>query len=93
VYNGVPNCYNISVTLDGLHEEHICGRPLGMSVDKNGFLFVADAYYGIYKVNLNSGKQYGILRNIKNYLRLKILLLDFHSSQFRRDIPILNLQS
>lgn len=47
--------------LDGIHEEHICGRPLGLDVDKNGFLFVADAYYGVYKVNLNSGKQYGKL--------------------------------
>uniref|UniRef100_A0A2H8TTQ5 Adipocyte plasma membrane-associated protein n=1 Tax=Melanaphis sacchari TaxID=742174 RepID=A0A2H8TTQ5_9HEMI len=39
---------------DGLHEEHICGRPLGLNIDKSGFLYVADAYYGIFKVNLNS---------------------------------------
>lgn len=46
--------------LDGLHEEHICGRPLGLSVDKNGFLYVADAYYGIFKVDVNSNDQYGM---------------------------------
>lgn len=46
--------------LDGLYEEHICGRPLGLSMDKNGFLYVADAYYGIFKVNLNSKDQYGM---------------------------------
>lgn len=45
--------------LDGLYEEHICGRPLGISVDKKGFLYVADAYYGIFKVNVNSPEQYG----------------------------------
>jgi len=43
---------------DGIHEEHKCGRPLGLNVDKNGFLFVADSYYGIYKVNLNNPSQY-----------------------------------
>lgn len=48
--------------LDGLYEEHICGRPLGLGIDKSGFLYVADAYYGIFKVNLNSN-QYGMFRN------------------------------
>lgn len=47
--------------LDGLHEEHICGRPLGINVDKHGFLYVADAYYGIFKVKLISSDQYGML--------------------------------
>ncbi|XP_022178955.1 adipocyte plasma membrane-associated protein-like [Myzus persicae] len=43
---------------DGLHDEQICGRPLGLCIDKTGFLYVADAYYGIFKVNLNP-EQYG----------------------------------
>ncbi|KAL4105287.1 hypothetical protein QTP88_020540 [Uroleucon formosanum] len=43
---------------DGLYDEHICGRPLGLRMDKTGFLYVADAYYGIFKVNLNPD-QYG----------------------------------
>ncbi|CAH0382809.1 unnamed protein product [Bemisia tabaci] len=34
-----------------------CGRPLGLAFDKEGFLWVADAYYGIYKVDVKSKKQ------------------------------------
>jgi adipocyte plasma membrane-associated protein len=36
-------------------EEHICGRPLGMALDTLGEnLIVADAYYGIFEVNLKT---------------------------------------
>ncbi|XP_074035898.1 adipocyte plasma membrane-associated protein Hemomucin [Leptinotarsa decemlineata] len=38
-----------------LHEESVCGRPLGIRFNKNGDLFVADAYYGIMKVNVKTG--------------------------------------
>ncbi|CAH1637793.1 unnamed protein product [Spodoptera littoralis] len=42
----------------GLVNEHICGRPLGFVIDdKDGNLYVADAYYGIWKVNLNTNKK------------------------------------
>ncbi|XP_015120142.1 adipocyte plasma membrane-associated protein [Diachasma alloeum] len=41
---------------DGLWEEEKCGRPLGLKFDKKGNLFVADAYYGIFKVNVKTGK-------------------------------------
>lgn len=40
----------------GFHEERICGRPLGMKFDKDGSLIVADAYYGVYRVNVNTGR-------------------------------------
>ncbi|XP_073999261.1 adipocyte plasma membrane-associated protein Hemomucin-like isoform X2 [Rhodnius prolixus] len=40
---------------DGLHQEHICGRPLGFKFDKSGILYVADAYYGLLRSNLTSG--------------------------------------
>lgn len=36
-------------------EEEVCGRPLGMEFDKSGALFAADAYYGIYKVDVKTG--------------------------------------
>jgi len=49
---------------DGFHEEHICGRPLGLSMDKNGFLYVADAYYGIFKVDMKSKNQYGTMQQL-----------------------------
>lgn len=41
----------------GFYQEHICGRPLGFQFDKHGGLYVADAYYGIYKVDVKTGKQ------------------------------------
>lgn len=36
--------------------EKECGRPLGLQFDKSGVLYVADAYYGIFKVDVTSGK-------------------------------------
>ncbi|XP_060536494.1 adipocyte plasma membrane-associated protein Hemomucin-like [Cylas formicarius] len=39
----------------GLYEEAICGRPLGIDVDKNGYLYAADAYYGLFKVDIKTG--------------------------------------
>lgn len=54
------NCLRVYLILDGIYEEHICGRPLGLNADQKGFLYVADAYYGIYKVNVNSSDKYGM---------------------------------
>ncbi|KOX77025.1 Adipocyte plasma membrane-associated protein [Melipona quadrifasciata] len=42
---------------DGLWQEKKCGRPLGLKFNDKGELFVADAYYGIFKVNVNT-RQY-----------------------------------
>ncbi|GFS25391.1 adipocyte plasma membrane-associated protein [Elysia marginata] len=39
----------------GFENENTCGRPLGMRMDKNGFLIVADAYYGLFQVNVATG--------------------------------------
>lgn len=50
------------MVLDGLYEEHICGRPLGLKVDNKGYLYVIDTYYGIFKVNLNASDQYGMFQ-------------------------------
>lgn len=36
----------------GIENEVTCGRPLGMRMDKTGFLIVADAYFGLFKVNV-----------------------------------------
>ena len=33
-----------------------CGRPLGIRFDQRGRLLVADAYLGIHRVNVSSGK-------------------------------------
>ncbi|XP_066996419.2 adipocyte plasma membrane-associated protein Hemomucin [Anabrus simplex] len=40
---------------DGIWEEKLCGRPLGMKFDKGGNLYVADAYYGIFRLNVRTG--------------------------------------
>lgn len=45
----------------GFFEEKICGRPLGMQFDKDGTLVVADAYYGIFRVDVRTGKSIIIL--------------------------------
>lgn len=39
----------------GIENENTCGRPLGMRMDKNGFLIVIDAYYGLFQVNVVTG--------------------------------------
>lgn len=40
-----------------IHEESKCGRPLGLEFDNNGNLFVADAYYGLFQVNIKTGEK------------------------------------
>lgn len=37
-------------------EEEKCGRPLGLKFDKQGRLYVVDAYYGVFKVDVKTGK-------------------------------------
>lgn len=41
--------------VEGKWEEKKCGRPLGMRFAPDGKLIVADAYYGIYRVNVDKG--------------------------------------
>ncbi|XP_034833934.1 adipocyte plasma membrane-associated protein Hemomucin-like [Maniola hyperantus] len=42
----------------GIIQEHICGRPLGFVIDeKNKLMYVADAYLGIWKVDLATDKK------------------------------------
>lgn len=42
----------------GLFEERLCGRPLGLHFDRNGALYVADAYYGVFKVDIKTGRYF-----------------------------------
>ncbi|XP_021947309.1 adipocyte plasma membrane-associated protein isoform X1 [Folsomia candida] len=41
---------------EGQWEETKCGRPLGMRFGPNGRLVVADAYYGLFSVDVDTGK-------------------------------------
>lgn len=44
--------------LEAIYEEQKCGRPLGMDFDTIGNnLIVADAYYGIWQVDITNGKK------------------------------------
>ncbi|XP_022083059.1 adipocyte plasma membrane-associated protein-like [Acanthaster planci] len=36
-------------------DEHRCGRPLGLRFHSDGFLYVLDAYLGLFKVNVETG--------------------------------------
>lgn len=50
--------YKINCFTAGLSQEHICGRPLGFQFDeKNNVMYVADAYLGIWKVDLKNDKK------------------------------------
>ncbi|XP_012538546.1 adipocyte plasma membrane-associated protein [Monomorium pharaonis] len=46
---------------DGIWQEHKCGRPLGLKFDKKGNLYVVDTYYGIFKVNVETGEYKNIV--------------------------------
>ena len=48
---------------DGSWQEERCGRPLGLQFDIKGDLFVTDAYYGIFKVNVNTGHYTNIVNS------------------------------
>lgn len=50
---------------DGIWQEHICGRPLGLKFDKKGNLYVVDAYYGIFKVNVATKEYVNIVNMTK----------------------------
>ncbi|KAF2355645.1 Strictosidine synthase conserved region [Trinorchestia longiramus] len=41
----------------GPWEEKICGRPLGLRFSQDGKLIVIDAYFGIFEVDVDSGKK------------------------------------
>ncbi|CAH0400532.1 unnamed protein product [Chilo suppressalis] len=42
----------------GIKQEHICGRPLGFVFDeKKDQMYVADAYHGIWKIDLKTDKK------------------------------------
>ncbi|CAB3384414.1 Hypothetical predicted protein [Cloeon dipterum] len=47
---------DLSHPCEGMWDEVHCGRILGMNFDKNGVLYVADAQYGVYQVNVKTGE-------------------------------------
>ncbi|CAN8031800.1 unnamed protein product [Ixodes persulcatus] len=61
---------------EGLWEEEVCGRPLGMRFDKEGKLYVVDAYYGLYMVNVDTGAAQHLLPAGTEVEGKRILFLD-----------------
>ncbi|XP_011306683.1 adipocyte plasma membrane-associated protein [Fopius arisanus] len=55
VGNKIVDIVRFGENCDVLWDEETCGRPLGLKFDKKGNLFVVDAYYGIFKVNVKTG--------------------------------------
>ncbi|XP_013383690.1 adipocyte plasma membrane-associated protein isoform X2 [Lingula anatina] len=47
---------SITVHNGKFDDEPTCGRPLGMRFDKDGSLVVVDAYLGLFRVNVETGK-------------------------------------
>jgi hypothetical protein len=48
--------FNVFIQLDGIHPLPKCGRPLGFRLNKEkNTLYLADAYHGLYEINLDSG--------------------------------------
>lgn len=46
------------IFLEDIFEEARCGRPLGLAFDTQGNnLIVADAYYGIWQIDLNTNQK------------------------------------
>lgn len=52
------------MVLDELQKNHICGCPHELNMDKKGFSYEDNAYYGAFKVDVNSKVQYGTFKNI-----------------------------
>ncbi|CAL4068092.1 unnamed protein product, partial [Meganyctiphanes norvegica] len=51
-FNQMSTIVQIGEACEGNWQEHICGRPLGLRFAPDGRLLVADAYYGIYAVDV-----------------------------------------
>ena len=70
-----------------LHHEEYCGRILGLEFDQKGRLYVCDAYYGLYKVDLKTGQNTALVPSsviiegkknlITNSLAISKELIDF----------------
>ncbi|KAK7103532.1 adipocyte plasma membrane-associated protein Hemomucin-like isoform X1 [Littorina saxatilis] len=52
----------------GVQDESLCGRPLGVRADKQGYLVVTDAYKGIFRINPRNGR-YKQLFNTANKVK------------------------
>ncbi|KAG8233768.1 hypothetical protein J437_LFUL003839 [Ladona fulva] len=57
---GKVQVYNVTKfgeECEDISEGTKCGRPMGMRFHSDGFLYVTDAYLGLYKVNVETGEK------------------------------------
>jgi len=54
-YDQFEPVLRIGSSCAGPHEEEVCGRPLGLRFSRDGRLLVADAYLGVWAVDVDSG--------------------------------------
>ena len=47
--------YGGEVCQEQAEQKRLCGRPLGMDFDAQGRLVVADAFMGVYRVDVDKG--------------------------------------
>ena len=47
--------FNSTIT-GKFEDEPTCGRPLGMRINKEGYLVVLDAYLGLFQINVATGE-------------------------------------
>jgi sugar lactone lactonase YvrE len=52
----VANITGVECQYSGLFDQRKCGRPLGLRFDSKGSLYVVDAFLGIKKVDVKTGK-------------------------------------
>ena len=67
---GEENCDEQSI-----HARKECGRPLGLRY-KSNFIYTADGYYGIYKVDLTTNKKYAVLAANDKRFDVPLKLID-----------------
>jgi sugar lactone lactonase YvrE len=61
--------YLFKLDTDLIMSNQKCGRPLGLRLKKNSpFLYVADAYYGIIKVDISKGTKQVVFSSNDNRL-------------------------
>lgn len=61
----ISSVINLGRPCGGFWDEQNCGRPLGMQFDKHGMLYVVDGYFGIFKINVATGKSMQIISTEK----------------------------
>ncbi|XP_023232279.1 adipocyte plasma membrane-associated protein-like [Centruroides sculpturatus] len=61
--NKISTVAQIGNKCEGIWEQHKCGRVLGLKFDSKNRLHVVDAYYGVYVIDIQTGKVTSLLKS------------------------------